>query len=91
LGGKGVERRRLELVLRRATAHDPAARYASIATLAGDLIPALHALATALADPDVQTAFPRGSGRWRASTSAHSTLHGEGQGRSAERDDGETQ
>ncbi len=57
LGGKGVQRRRLESVLRRATASDPAARYASIAALAADLIPALHALPTALADPDAQTAF----------------------------------
>lgn len=79
LGGKGVERRRLELVLRRATARDPAARYASIAALAGDLIPALHALPTALADPEAQTAFPRGSGDPHASARAHSTLHGEGQ------------
>ena len=58
LGGKGAERRRLESVLRRATASDPAARYASIAALAADLIPALHALPTALADPDAQTPFP---------------------------------
>ena len=85
LGGNGVERRRLELVLRRATASDPAARYASIGAFAGDLIPALHALATALADPP-QTTFPRDSGHWPTSTRAHSTRHGEGQG-SSERDD----
>jgi hypothetical protein len=57
LGGKGEERRRLESVLRRATASNPAARYASIAALAGDLIPALHALPTALTDSDAQTSF----------------------------------
>ena len=55
LGGEGVERMRLEAVLRRATASDPALRYPSVAHLVGDLIPALHALPTAAADPDAPT------------------------------------
>jgi GAF domain-containing protein len=58
LGGEGAERRRLEAVLRRATANDPADRYASVAALVRDLVPALHALPTAIPDPDTQTALP---------------------------------
>jgi GAF domain-containing protein len=56
LGGEGSERRHLESVLRRATANDPALRYASVTALARDLVPALQALPTASADPDAQTA-----------------------------------
>ena len=57
LGGEGAERRRLESVLRRATATDPAMRYASVAALGADLIPALRALPAAVPDPDAQTAW----------------------------------
>ena len=55
LGGESVEWGRLESVLRRATASDPAARYPSIVALAGDLIQALHALPAA-PDQDAQSA-----------------------------------
>jgi eukaryotic-like serine/threonine-protein kinase len=55
LGGEGAELRRLESVLRRATANDPAMRYASIAQLVGDLIPALRTLPVLVGDPDAQT------------------------------------
>ena len=58
LGGEGAERRRLESILRCATANDPASRYASVAALVRDLVPALHALPAAIADPDQQTAMP---------------------------------
>jgi eukaryotic-like serine/threonine-protein kinase len=58
LGGQGAERRRLESILRRATANDPAARYASVAALMDDLIPALRALPTTVPDQDAQTALP---------------------------------
>jgi GAF domain-containing protein len=58
LGGEGTERRRLESVLRRATANDPAMRYASVADLAGDLIPALRALPAEVGDPEAETGAP---------------------------------
>ena len=57
LGGEGQERRRLESILRRATSSNPAMRYASIAALASDLIPALRALPAAVSDPDALTAW----------------------------------
>ena len=57
LGGRGVERRTLESVLRRATSADPAMRHASIPALASDLIPALQALPTTVSDPEAQTAW----------------------------------
>jgi hypothetical protein len=44
LGGEGDERRRLESILRQATAFDPAGRYPSVAALMRDLVPALRAL-----------------------------------------------
>jgi serine/threonine protein kinase len=58
LGGDGAERRRLESILRRATANDREARYESVAALVHDLVPALHALPIPVADPDAQTALP---------------------------------
>ena len=58
LGGEGPERRHLESVLRRATASDPALRYLSVASLVGDLIPALRALPAPVANPEAQTALP---------------------------------
>jgi eukaryotic-like serine/threonine-protein kinase len=58
LGGEGAERRRLEAVLRRATATDPVQRYASVAALVRDLIPALHAVPTVVGDPNTQTTLP---------------------------------
>jgi hypothetical protein len=51
LGGEGDERRRLESILRRATAFDPAARYASVTALAADLVPALRAVPSADTGP----------------------------------------
>ena len=60
LGGDGDERRQLESILRRATAGDPAERYATIAALVTDLVPALRALPTAFADADARTALPTG-------------------------------
>ena len=58
IGGEGAERRQLERVLRRATAKDPASRYASVAALVDDLMPALHALPTPIVNADAQTALP---------------------------------
>ena len=58
LGGEGEERRRLESILRRATASDPAQRYASVTALVRDLVPALRALPSAIADADARTALP---------------------------------
>jgi serine/threonine protein kinase len=58
LGGQSAERRRLESILRRATASDPATRYGSVGALASELIPALRALPAAVADPDAQTVEP---------------------------------
>ena len=55
LRGEGAELRRLESVLRRATANDPAMRYASVTQLVADLLPALQTLPTAAGDPDAQT------------------------------------
>ena len=57
LGGRGAERRRLESVLRRATAADAAMRYPSIAALATDLVPALRAVAVLARDGDAETAW----------------------------------
>jgi GAF domain-containing protein len=50
LGGEGDEWRRLESILRQATASDPAQRCASVTILARDLVPALHALPGAIDD-----------------------------------------
>ena len=58
LGGDRHERRHLESVLHRATASEPARRYSSVAALASDLIPALRAVPTAVADADARTALP---------------------------------
>ena len=58
IGGEGEERRRLESILRRATAGDPAERYASITALASDLVPALRVLPTAIENADTPTALP---------------------------------
>jgi tRNA A-37 threonylcarbamoyl transferase component Bud32 len=58
LGGTGVDRRRLETILRRATAHDPAARYVSVASFVADLLPAVYALPTVFPGADAQTAAP---------------------------------
>ena len=57
LGGEAPELRRLETILRRATARDPATRHPSIAALASDLIPALRGLAAAVPDSDANTAL----------------------------------
>ena len=56
IGVMAVERRRLESILRRATSSNPATRYASIAALARDLIPAFRALPATGPDPDADTA-----------------------------------
>jgi serine/threonine protein kinase len=58
LGGEGAERRRLESVLRRATANDPAGRYPSVRELVDDLLPALHGMPTTVADENAPTALP---------------------------------
>jgi GAF domain-containing protein len=57
LGGDGEERRRLESILRLATASNPAQRYASVTALMSDLVPALRALPMALQDADTPTAL----------------------------------
>jgi hypothetical protein len=55
LGGEAAERRRLEAVLRVATAADPACRYSTVAALAAELVPALRALSFVTASSDTQT------------------------------------
>lgn len=62
LGGEGAALRRLESVLRRATANDPAGRHGSVAALVRDLVPALHSLPSASSDAGEQTALPTGQG-----------------------------
>jgi serine/threonine-protein kinase len=62
LAGEGEERRRMQSILRRATASDPTQRYASVTTLARELIPALRALPAATQDADTRTAFATGNG-----------------------------
>jgi serine/threonine-protein kinase len=46
LDGEGRELRRLEAVLRRAAAKDPAARYRSVTEFAHDVIPALRSMSS---------------------------------------------
>ena len=58
LGGEGDERRRLESILRQATASDPSQRYASVTALVCELVPALRALPSAIPDADARTALP---------------------------------
>ena len=58
VGGEGEERRRLDSILRRATASDPAQRYASVTALVCDLVPALRALPTALHEADTRARLP---------------------------------
>ena len=57
LGGEGAGTPAPRSILRRATSSDPATRYASIAALASDLIPALRSLPAAVSDPDALTAL----------------------------------
>jgi hypothetical protein len=55
LDGETAERRRLEAVLRMATAADPARRYPTVGALAAELVPALRALSVVTASADTQT------------------------------------
>ena len=55
LDGETAERRRLEAILRMATAADPSRRYSTVAALAAELVPALRALSVATASADTQT------------------------------------
>jgi hypothetical protein len=55
LGGETDESRRLEAVLRVATAADPARRYSTLGALAAELVPALRALSFVTVSTDTQT------------------------------------